>query len=100
MSETTSVRLARTQQIPSVFDMLIRLSIAEKVALAFFAYITLAAFVFHPAVCDLCILMTLNAVTLATVYGRYHYAADAEAGALVGVAANVASNAIKHRAIE
>jgi membrane-associated phospholipid phosphatase len=39
-------------------------------------------------------------VALATVYGRYHYAADAVAGALVGVAAYAASNAIRHRAIE
>jgi len=39
-------------------------------------------------------------VALATVYGRYHYAADAVAGALVGVAAYWVSNAIKHRAIE
>jgi membrane-associated phospholipid phosphatase len=39
-------------------------------------------------------------VALATVYGRYHYAADAVAGALVGVAAYFASNAIKHRPIE
>jgi membrane-associated phospholipid phosphatase len=38
-------------------------------------------------------------VALATVYGRYHYAADAVAGALVGVAAYVASNAIRHRVI-
>ena len=39
-------------------------------------------------------------VTLATVYGRYHYAADAVAGALVGVAAYFASNAIMPRATE
>lgn len=32
-------------------------------------------------------------VAFATVYGRYHYAADALAGALVGVAAFVAANA-------
>ena len=38
-------------------------------------------------------------VAVATVYGRYHYAADAVAGALVGVAAYVASNAIRHREI-
>ena len=35
-------------------------------------------------------------VALATVYGRYHYAADAVAGALVGVAAYAASNTINH----
>jgi membrane-associated phospholipid phosphatase len=39
-------------------------------------------------------------IAVATVYGRYHYAVDAVAGALVGVAAYCASNAIKHRAIE
>jgi membrane-associated phospholipid phosphatase len=35
-------------------------------------------------------------VASATVYGRYHYAADAVAGALVGVAAYCASRVIKH----
>jgi membrane-associated phospholipid phosphatase len=39
-------------------------------------------------------------VALATVYGRYHYAADAIAGALVGVAAYIASNALTPRAKE
>ena len=39
-------------------------------------------------------------VAAATVYGRYHYAADAVAGALVGVAAYVASNTFKPRAME
>jgi membrane-associated phospholipid phosphatase len=39
-------------------------------------------------------------VALATVYGRYHYAADAVAGGLVGVAAYIASNAFKSRPIE
>ena len=67
MSETTSVGLARAQQIPSVFDMRTRPSIPEQVALAFFVYITLAAFVFHLAARDLGIIMTLNTVTLATL---------------------------------
>ncbi len=39
-------------------------------------------------------------VALATVYDRYHYAADAIAGALVGVAAYVTSNVFKPRAME
>ena len=39
-------------------------------------------------------------VALATIYGRYHYAADAVAGALVGVAAYLASNTLKPRAME
>ena len=59
--------LARAHPILSVFDMRTRLSIAEQVALAFFAYITLAAFVFHLAARDLGIIMTLNALTLATL---------------------------------
>ena len=67
MSETTSVGLARAHQIPPVLDMRARLSITEQIALAFFAYITLAAFVFHLAACDLGIIMTLNVVTLATL---------------------------------
>ena len=47
MSETIFVGLARTHPLPSVFDMRTRLSLAEQIALAFFAYITLAGFVFH-----------------------------------------------------
>src|SRR5208282_5313714 len=39
-------------------------------------------------------------VALATVYGRYHYAADAVAGALVGVAAYAVSNPLRPRARE
>ncbi len=39
-------------------------------------------------------------IAVATVYGRYHYAVDAVAGALVGVAAYCAWNVIKHRAME
>jgi membrane-associated phospholipid phosphatase len=38
-------------------------------------------------------------IAVATVYGRYHYAVDALAGALVAVAAYYASAAIRHRAI-
>lgn len=45
-------------------------------------------------------LFVAASVAVATVYGRYHYAADAVVGALVGVAAYCASNAIQHRAIE
>jgi membrane-associated phospholipid phosphatase len=39
-------------------------------------------------------------VALVTVYGRYHYTADAVAGALVGAAAYVASNAFKPRTMK
>jgi membrane-associated phospholipid phosphatase len=39
-------------------------------------------------------------VALATIYGRYHYAVDAIAGALVGVAAYYVSNAIQRVAME
>ncbi|MGO8790580.1 MAG: phosphatase PAP2 family protein [Terriglobia bacterium] len=45
-------------------------------------------------------LILAASVALATVYGRYHYAADAVAGALVGVAAYAVSNAIEHWVIE
>jgi membrane-associated phospholipid phosphatase len=44
-------------------------------------------------------LFLAGSIAVATVYGRYHYAADAIAGALVAVAAYCASNAIQHRAI-
>jgi membrane-associated phospholipid phosphatase len=67
MSETTFGGLTRAHPIPSVFEMRARLSIAEQVALAFFVYITVAAFVFQLAARDLGIVMTLNAVTFATL---------------------------------
>ena len=67
MSETFFVELARVHPIPSVFDRRTRLSIAEQIALAFFAYLTLAAFVFQLAARDLCIIMALNTVTPATL---------------------------------
>ncbi|MGA3326814.1 MAG: phosphatase PAP2 family protein [Terriglobia bacterium] len=67
MSETFFVGLARAHPIPSVFDMRTRLSIAEQIAIAFFVYLTLAAFVLHLDAHDLCIIMALNTVTLATL---------------------------------
>jgi len=67
VSETSFVGMAGAQQIPSVFEMRIRLTIAEQIALAFFVYITLAAMVFHLAVRDLGVIMALNAVTLTTL---------------------------------
>jgi membrane-associated phospholipid phosphatase len=47
--------------------MRIPLSIAERIALAFFAYITVAALGFHLAAREFCLIMTLNAVTFATL---------------------------------
>ena len=67
MSETIPVGLARAHPTPSVFDMRTHLSIAELVSLAFFVYITLAAFVFHLAARDLGLIVTLNAVTVTTL---------------------------------
>ena len=67
MSETTSIGLARARPLPSVFNIRIRLSVAEQIALAFFVYITLAAFIFHLAALDLGLIITLNTVTLATL---------------------------------
>ena len=67
MNATTFVRLARADATPWIFDTRIRLSLAEQIALAFFVYITLAAFVFHLAARDLGMIMTLNTVTLATL---------------------------------
>jgi len=60
VSETFFVGLARAHPIPSVFDMRTRLSIAEQIAIAFFVYLTLAAFVLHLDAHDLCIIMALN----------------------------------------
>src|SRR5208283_367319 len=65
--ETTFGVLARTHPIPMNFGVRIHFSIAEKIALAFFAYITLAAFAFHLADRDLSMIMTLNTVTFATL---------------------------------
>src|SRR5205823_3131831 len=42
-------------------------------------------------------LLAAASVTVATVVGRYHYAADAVAGVLVGVIAFVISNGIHQR---
>ena len=67
MSETSFVGLAGAQQIPSVFEMRIRLTIAEQIALAFFVYITLGAMVLHLAARDLGVIIVLNAVTLTTL---------------------------------
>lgn len=68
-SEATTARLAEARPIPAVSGARIHLSIAEQIALAFFAYITLAAFIFHLAVRDLGVIMTLNALTIATLLG-------------------------------
>ena len=67
VSDTSFMGLARGQQIPSTFDMRTHLSIAEQIVLAFFSYITLAAFVLHLAARDIGIIITLNTVTLATL---------------------------------
>jgi hypothetical protein len=56
--------------------------------LVFFVYIAAATLGFHLP------------VALATVYGRYHYAADAVARALVGIAGFIASNLVGHRTME
>jgi len=45
-------------------------------------------------------LFVAASIAVATVYGRYHYAIDAIAGAVVGIAAYCGSNAINHRAVE
>ena len=67
MSDTTCGGLARAHPIPSVFDMRTRFSIAELIAVTFFAYITLAAFVFHLVARDLGIGVALDTLTLATL---------------------------------
>ncbi len=67
MSESTVVGLARPNTILSAFDIQTRLSIAELVALAFFAYMTLDAFVFHLAARDVGIILMLNTLTIATL---------------------------------
>ena len=67
MSVTSLVRFPRTQRVPEAMGTKIGFSIAEKTALAFFLYITAAALVFHLATRDLCLVLTLNAVTFATL---------------------------------
>jgi membrane-associated phospholipid phosphatase len=67
VSATTSVGVARAPQIPSILDLRIRLSLAELVPLAFFAYITLAALAFHLAAREFAVIVTLNFVTVATL---------------------------------
>jgi membrane-associated phospholipid phosphatase len=50
-----------------IFGVPIQLSNAEKIALAFFTYITLATFAFHLAARDIGIIVTLSTVTFATL---------------------------------
>jgi len=58
---------ARARPIPSAFDMRTRLSFSELIAVAFFVYIALAAWVWHVDAPDLGILVALGAVTIATL---------------------------------
>ena len=67
MSATPSVGVVKAPQIPSIFDLRIRLSIAELATLAFFVYITFAALAFHLAAREFAIIVTLNFVTVATL---------------------------------
>ena len=53
MSEPISADMAGTQQMLWTFDMRNRFSVAEQIVLAFFAYMTAVALVFHLAARDL-----------------------------------------------
>jgi hypothetical protein len=68
-SAATIARLAKARPIPPVIEARIHLSFAEQIALAFLAYVPLAAFVFHLAARNLSVIMTLNALTFATLMG-------------------------------
>jgi membrane-associated phospholipid phosphatase len=59
---------------------------ATAVALAVWAYLPRLGMLF---------LLAAASVAVATVYGRYHYAADALAGALVGIVAYRVSYRLK-----
>jgi len=67
MSDCTAVGLARPHPILSVCEIKTRLATAEWIALAFLAYMILAAFVFHLAACEISIIMMLNTLTFATL---------------------------------
>jgi hypothetical protein len=64
MSETTAIARAR----PTVWACIAlpQLATAEQVTLGFFVYVTVAAFVFQLDPRDLILILTLNALTLAT----------------------------------
>jgi len=73
VSATALVGIARMRPVPLVFEMRTRLAISERVAIAFFAYITLAAGVLHLAARDVGFIAALNAVTLATLLALRRY---------------------------
>ena len=58
---------ARANPVWRVLIMRSRLSMTEQVAFAFFAYMTVAAMVFHLAARDSCTIIALSATTLATL---------------------------------
>jgi membrane-associated phospholipid phosphatase len=67
MSESPWIELVSADPNPSVFDMRPRLSMAELIAVIFFVYLTLAAFVGHLAASEVAFIIALDAVTLATL---------------------------------
>ncbi|MFZ0962464.1 MAG: phosphatase PAP2 family protein [Terriglobia bacterium] len=66
-SEATIARLAKPRSILKASGARIHLPFPEQIALAFFAYITLAAFPFHLSARELGVIISLNALTLATL---------------------------------
>ena len=67
MSETTYSALTRAHPVPAILHVPARLTVAEKIALAFFAYISFAACAFQVAGRDIAIIMTLNTLTFLTL---------------------------------
>jgi membrane-associated phospholipid phosphatase len=68
VSATLPISAARPQKI-SGLSRRFSVSFVEKVTLTYFAYVTLAGFVFGLATRDLCIIITLNTLSVATMVG-------------------------------
>ena len=66
MTETTSVSVPGAHRFPAVSNVRMRFSISEQIAVAFFAWVTVAAIVWQMAARDLVFILILNAVTLTT----------------------------------
>ena len=67
MSGIAYARPARANRTWPILEMRTRLSTAEQIAVAFFAYVAAAALGFHLAAREFCTVAALSAVTLATL---------------------------------
>ena len=67
MSEALFAGQARADAFETAFEMRLRLSVTEQIVLAFFAYITAAALVFHLPMREVGTISALSVITFATL---------------------------------